>query len=95
MANTPIPASTTEAVSGCPCSAGVVVITWALGQGFTRDFLDGKTSTAALLGDIRTSFSALSSSSDFVVIEGTGHTGVGAIREPTLVQCRLSVPGVG
>lgn len=50
-----------------------------LPPGFTRDFLDGKTTSHDLLARVRTSFRALSSSSDVVVVEGTGHTGVGAI----------------
>jgi hypothetical protein len=58
---------------------GCSIVALLAAQGFTRDFLDGKTSTEALLQDIHTSFSALSSTSDFVVVEGTGHTGVGSI----------------
>src|SRR5271169_1900865 len=45
-------------------------------QGFTRDFLDGKISEQELKDKITTSFKSISKVSDFILIEGTGHTGV-------------------
>lgn len=48
-------------------------------QGFTRDYLDGKTRTSALKEKIHASFEKISSQNDFTIVEGTGHVGVGSI----------------
>lgn len=48
-------------------------------RGFTRDYLDGRTTSSELMHSIQTSVRALAAQSDFVVCEGTGHTGVGSI----------------
>lgn len=50
-----------------------------LPKGFTRDFLDQKISCHYLEEEIRKAFHKIASTSDFVVVEGTGHTGVGSI----------------
>jgi phosphate acetyltransferase len=50
-----------------------------LPKGFTKDFLDGKIETETLKKKILTSFDFIYKNSDFVLIEGTGHTGVGSI----------------
>ncbi len=47
--------------------------------GFTRDYLDGKISEKDLQSKISTSFKSLEKEHDFILIEGTGHTGVGSI----------------
>ena len=47
--------------------------------GFTRDFLDGKVSEKELQNKITSSFESLKKDHDFILIEGTGHTGVGSI----------------
>lgn len=48
-------------------------------RGFTRDFLDGKVDAGKLLKDIEKSFEKISKNRDLVVVEGTGHVGVGSI----------------
>lgn len=48
-------------------------------KGFTRDFLDGKISETDLVQTIRTAFSKIADVSDFTIVEGTGHAGVGSI----------------
>ncbi|MEM7174765.1 MAG: AAA family ATPase [Chlamydiota bacterium] len=48
-------------------------------RGFTRDYLDGKVDAAALGQKIKRSFDAISQNNSCVVIEGTGHVGVGSI----------------
>ena len=48
-------------------------------RGFTRDFLDGKHSTAKMEADVKSAFSHISQKSDWTVVEGTGHVGVGSI----------------
>lgn len=48
-------------------------------QGFTRDYLDGKTTSHDLLASIKRSYAALQATSDCIVVEGTGHTGVASI----------------
>ena len=48
-------------------------------RGFTRDFLDGKVEEKNLQSKIEESYRAISKSSDAIVIEGTGHVGVGSI----------------
>ena len=47
--------------------------------GFTRDYTDGKISEAKLLDNITKAFDNISSDSDYTVVEGTGHVGVGSI----------------
>ncbi|CAM9323253.1 unnamed protein product [Laminaria digitata] len=48
-------------------------------KGYTRDFLDGKIDPQQQAKVIREGFEELIESNDFVVVEGTGHTGVGSI----------------
>jgi len=48
-------------------------------RGFTRDFLDGKVKEKDLQSKIEESYKTVSESSDAIVIEGTGHVGVGSI----------------
>ncbi len=48
-------------------------------RGFTRDYLDGKVSTEKLVADVRKGFEMVASTSDFTLVEGTGHVGVGSI----------------
>lgn len=48
-------------------------------RGFTRDYLDGKVSEEDLQGKIETSFEAIQSQNETLVVEGTGHVGVGSI----------------
>ncbi len=50
-----------------------------LPSGFTRDYLDGKIQHAKLVQQIQDSFSEISKGHDIVVVEGTGHCGVGSI----------------
>ncbi|GAB4228988.1 MAG: AAA family ATPase [Chlamydiales bacterium] len=50
-----------------------------LPKGFTKAFLDGKQDTAILEKKIEESFASVLSAHDFVVVEGTGHIGVGSI----------------
>lgn len=47
----------------------------------TRDFLDGRMTTAALRAKIRDAMDELERQYDFIVIEGSGHGGVGSIFE--------------
>jgi phosphate acetyltransferase len=47
--------------------------------GFTRDYLDQKVSEAALIQKIHVSFSEISQKHDYVLVEGTGHVGVGSL----------------
>jgi len=48
-------------------------------HGFTKDFLDHKVTEVALLQKIEESYRKLSTENDFVLVEGTGHIGVGSI----------------
>lgn len=48
-------------------------------SGFTRDFLLGKFSENALLEKIENSFKSISSCNSCMIVEGTGHVGVGSI----------------
>lgn len=48
-------------------------------SGFTKDFLDHKIHCHDLKAKIETSFERLSKKNDFMVVEGTGHVGVGSI----------------
>jgi len=50
-------------------------------SGFTRDFLDGKVSVRQLEEKILTAFYHLKKAHDFLLVEGTGHCGVGSILE--------------
>jgi dethiobiotin synthetase len=50
-------------------------------DGFTRDFIDGKVTSEQLMDRIRVAHSNLYEQSDFLICEGTGHTGVGSICE--------------
>lgn len=48
-------------------------------RGFTRDFLDGKVSEAEMEKKITTAYEAIAKKNETVVVEGTGHVGVGSI----------------
>jgi phosphate acetyltransferase len=48
-------------------------------SGFTRDYLDGKIKESSLSEKIEKSFAKLQDKNDFLVVEGTGHCGVGSI----------------
>lgn len=48
-------------------------------RGFTRDYLDGKVSQKKLIQSITDSYDILKAKHDAVLIEGTGHVGVGSI----------------
>jgi phosphate acetyltransferase len=50
-------------------------------DGFTRDFIDGKVTEQQLAASIRDAHTNLYRESDFLICEGTGHTGVGSICE--------------
>ena len=52
-----------------------------LPDGFTRDFIDGKVTSQQLMDSIRVAHRNLYAQSDFLICEGTGHTGVGSICE--------------
>jgi phosphate acetyltransferase len=47
--------------------------------GYTRKVIDGRIQTADLLHKIKDSFTALATNSDFTLLEGSGHIGVGSI----------------
>lgn len=48
-------------------------------RGFTKSFLDGKVTETELRKKIREAFERIDSGSDFTIVEGTGHVGVGSI----------------
>jgi len=48
-------------------------------SGYTRDFLDGRIKEEDQIKAIQSSFASIASKNDFVVVEGTGHCGVGSI----------------
>ncbi|MBF5058781.1 phosphotransacetylase family protein [Candidatus Neptunochlamydia vexilliferae] len=48
-------------------------------RGFTRDFLDGKVSEEEMGDKIERSFQTIQEKNEMVVVEGTGHVGVGSI----------------
>lgn len=48
-------------------------------SGFTRDYLDGKVGFDSLEKKICSAFDHIVSTNDFVLVEGTGHMGVGSI----------------
>lgn len=50
-----------------------------LPSGFTKEYLDGKVSDIDLKKNITKAFDNIASQNDFVIVEGTGHTGVGSI----------------
>lgn len=47
--------------------------------GYTRKVIDGRIQTGDLLHKIKDSFTALATNSDFTLLEGSGHIGVGSI----------------
>lgn len=47
--------------------------------GYTRDYLDGKISTDQIREKIASAYQTVQAENDFVVVEGTGHAGVGSI----------------
>lgn len=48
-------------------------------RGFTRDYLDGKVNEEELGQKIQSAYQTIASSNDAIVVEGTGHVGVGSI----------------
>ncbi|WP_420420935.1 phosphotransacetylase family protein [Simkania sp.] len=48
-------------------------------RGFTRDYLDGKIEESSMQEKIATSFEAIKTQNKCLVVEGTGHVGVGSI----------------
>ncbi|MBS0623194.1 MAG: AAA family ATPase [Verrucomicrobia bacterium] len=50
-------------------------------QGFTRQYLDGEIHRSDLITNIQEGFHHISTTSDFIIVEGTGHVGVGSIVE--------------
>ena len=48
-------------------------------KGFTRDYLDGKVETKDLMQKITKAYSSIASHNKAIVVEGTGHMGVGSI----------------
>lgn len=50
-----------------------------LPAGFTRDFLDKRVDEKVIEDKIKSSFAKIKRDSEFTVVEGTGHTGVGSI----------------
>ena len=48
-------------------------------RGFTRDYLDGKVDEEELGNKIQYSYQSIAQNCDIVVVEGTGHVGVGSI----------------
>lgn len=50
-------------------------------SGFTRSYLDGKIETSALREKILKSYHKIAAQSDFTIVEGTGHVGVGSITD--------------
>ena len=50
-------------------------------RGFTRSYLDKKISTKELEERIHCGFEKISEKSDFTIVEGTGHVGVGSITD--------------
>lgn len=62
-------------------------------SGFTRDFIDGKVKRGDLNKRIDDGFATIHSQSDFTVVEGTGHVGVGSITglNNAMVAARLGL----
>jgi len=48
-------------------------------QGYTRKFLDGLITEDEQVSSIKKAYESLSKKNDFIVVEGTGHCGVGSI----------------
>lgn len=48
-------------------------------KGFTRDYLDEKIKTEDLIDKIHRSYEKIAAENDFMIVEGTGHVGVGSI----------------
>ncbi len=48
-------------------------------QGFTRDFLDEKVTEESLIAQITNSWNLLRKQHDYMLVEGTGHIGVGSL----------------
>lgn len=70
-------------------------------RGFTRDYLDGKVDKAKLTDKILASFQAIEKEKNLVIVEGTGHTGVGSIVDlnnaqvAALLNCPMILIGKG
>ena len=69
--------------------------------GFTRDFLDDKVDQASLLEQISASWENLKALHDFMLVEGTGHVGVGSLfnlnnaRVAKLLQVEMVIIATG
>lgn len=50
-----------------------------VGAGYTRDYIDGKITEEQQIAKLKDAFSELEKDSDTLIIEGTGHSGVGSI----------------
>ena len=50
-------------------------------SGYTRDYIDGKIAREQQLAAIRGAYDRMSETSDVLLLEGTGHTGVGSVVE--------------
>ncbi len=50
-----------------------------LPRGFTKDYLDNKVCKNSIISNLKNTFNSLSKKNDFLLLEGTGHTGVGSI----------------
>ncbi|RHZ40316.1 hypothetical protein DYB31_002296 [Aphanomyces astaci] len=61
-------------------------------DGFTRDYIDGKVTAAELTESVRVAHRHLMDTSEFVVVEGTGHTGVGSICDINNAQVAGRIP---
>ncbi len=48
-------------------------------SGYTRQFLLGAADSEPLMDDIRDSFAMIAKDADIVIVEGTGHAGVGSV----------------
>ena len=48
-------------------------------RGYTKQYIDGEITDDTQIDAIRSSFRALEAESDYIVVEGTGHTGVGSV----------------
>ncbi|MCH9633373.1 MAG: Phosphate acetyltransferase [Chlamydiae bacterium] len=50
-------------------------------QGFTRDYLDGMYNSDDFITKIRSAYSKIAKNNDYMIVEGTGHIGVGSIAD--------------
>lgn len=50
-------------------------------KGFTREYLDGKYQNRDFIKEIKESYNKIAANNDYMIVEGTGHIGVGSITE--------------